>query len=116
VLKVTNANRKTTVMQSGKVADTMWTRLKGLIGVQHLIHGSGLMISPCNSIHCMFMSIPIDVLYVDKENKVVGLTANMKPWRLGKMYWKAKYVLELPVGTIVRSRTEIGDQLDLRER
>ena len=58
------------------------------------------------------MGFPIDVVYVDKQHRVIRTTTNMVPYRLGPFVTQAEYVLEMPVGTIEQSRTEIGDQLE----
>jgi uncharacterized protein len=113
MLKVKNLTRKATLVKKGRVADNHWTRLKGLIGVRHLAEGDGLLIKPCRGVHCMFMSIPIDVLYVDQDDQVVGADANMKPWRVGWIYRKSKYVIELPAGTLARTGTTVGDRLQV---
>ena len=34
-------------------------------------HGESLFLSPCNSIHTFFMNFKIDVLFLDKDLKVV---------------------------------------------
>ena len=81
MLHVKNQTRRTTLVDAGHVADSFWKRFKGLIGTKDLPRGNGLLIEPCNSIHMMFMSIPLDVVYVDKENHVVALDPEIKPWR-----------------------------------
>lgn len=116
MLEVTNVTRDVTIADHGRVAANPWTRLKGLIGVKQLAPGFGLLIRPCNGVHCMFMSIPIDVLYVDKEDRVIGLDEAMQPWRMGKLYRGGRYVIELPAGTIAATGTQVGDQLRVNER
>ena len=111
MLYVKNLTRDTVLVEHGRVANNAWTRLRGLIGVRHLAPGDGLAIIPCRGVHCMFMSIPIDVLYVDKRDRVVGMDRDLKPWRFGSFYKGAHYVIELPAGTIARTATEVGDQL-----
>jgi hypothetical protein len=85
--------------------------LRGLIGVRHLEDGDGMAIIPSNGVHCMFMSIPIDVIYVDREDRVVDVDANMKPWAIGRPRRAARYVIELPAGMAGRTGTQAGDQL-----
>jgi uncharacterized membrane protein (UPF0127 family) len=113
MLHVDNRTQGSTLVDRGKVANNVWTRFKGLIGVRHLPEGDGLAIVPCSGVHCMFMSIPIDVLYVDKEDRVVALDPNMKPWAVGRPYRGTAYVIELPAGTIARTGTQVGDQLQV---
>jgi uncharacterized protein len=111
LLRVTNLTRQTPLVSAGRVADGYWSRLKGLIGVRDFPQGNGLLITPCRGVHCMFMSIPIDVLYVDQADRVVALDPEMAPWRVGKVYRQARYVIELPAGTVAASGTAVGDQL-----
>ncbi|HRW46386.1 MAG TPA: DUF192 domain-containing protein [Caldilinea sp.] len=113
MVRILNQSRNTEVVERGRMADNSWTRLRGLIGVRDLPQGNGLVIDPCRGVHCMFMSIPIDVVYVDKQHTVVALDRAMKPWSVGKIYRNSQYVIEAPVGTIDRSQTQVGDQLVL---
>jgi uncharacterized protein len=110
-LQIYNSQRRMNLVTVGSVADTFWRRGKGLIGRQHLDAGEGLLIDPCGSIHCFFMSIPIDVIYLDQENRVVGVDKELRPWRIGGFYRGAQRVLELPAGMIEASGTAVGDRL-----
>jgi uncharacterized protein len=114
VVRVENTTRHAVLMDQGRMADNSWTRLRGLIGVKELQEGEGLLIKPCHGVHCMFMSIPIDVVYVDQDNQVVAVDRAMKPWAVGKIYGKSKFVIELPAGAIDRTGTQPGDKLDVR--
>ena len=116
MLHVENLSRNTVLVSAGRVADNAWTRLKGLLGVRQLAEGDGLLIKPCKGVHCMFMSIPIDVLYVDKTDRVVALDAQMQPWAIGRVYRASRYVIELPVGSLARTGTAVGDQLRVKLR
>ena len=111
MLHVENATRNTVLIDRGRVANNAWTRFKGLLGVRDLPAGDGLAIMPCKGVHCMFMSIPIDVVYVSREHKVVALDPAMKPWSFGRIRRDSRYVVEVPVGTIERTETQTGDQL-----
>lgn len=83
--------------------------------VSSLDENGGLLIDPCSSIHMFWMRFPLDVLYVDKHHRVVRVQRNIRPWRVGPLRTPgAKYVVELGVGAIDRSNTEIGDQLLLK--
>jgi len=104
-VRVENLTQKTTIMCNGKVANNPWTRLRGLIGTKQLDPGDGLLIKPCKGVHCMFMSIPIDVLYINDER--------MLPNSIGKPRRECSYVLEVPVGTIALSKTTSGDLIQV---
>jgi uncharacterized membrane protein (UPF0127 family) len=112
-IRVQNVTRGESLVTEGRVADTAWTRLKGLIGSRPLEDGEGLLIVPCQSIHTHFMGFPIDVLYVDAANRVVGLHHGLPPWRFGRIHLRARFVVELPAGTVEATGTELGDRLSI---
>ncbi len=112
-LRVQNLTTGAVLVEKGRVANSHWTRLKGLIGVRQLEPGDGLLIAPSNSIHCMFMSIPIDVLYVSADHRVVDIDPGMRPWAIGKPRRRARYVIELPAGSIVATGVSAGDLLSI---
>jgi hypothetical protein len=62
-----------------------------------------------------FMRFPIDVIFVDKNNRVVGLVAAIQPYRLSPIFWKASYAIELKTGAIQASLTGVGDIIRLEE-
>ena len=64
-----------------KIARTFFERAKGLIGVKSLPPGEGLLILRCNSIHTFFMSFPIDATFLDRNDAVVKVVRNIRPWR-----------------------------------
>ena len=109
---VRNTTRGAVLGDSIEVANSSSTRNKGLLGRDSLPEGEGLWIIPCEAIHMFFMRFPIDVVFLDKQKRVVKIAANLKPWRLAGSF-RAKSVLELPAGTAARSGTQVGDQLEL---
>lgn len=114
--RVRNLTRSTTVAERARIARSLWARGRGLMLERELPAGSGLVIDPCGSIHMFFMRFPLDVLYVDRENRVVRVQRGVRPWRIGPLHTRgARYVIELPVGAIDASRTEVGDQLELAD-
>jgi uncharacterized membrane protein (UPF0127 family) len=58
------------------------------------------------------MQFPIDVLFVRRDGRVIKVQRALGPWRLAAA-WRAFAVVELPIGTIDRSETRTGDQLEL---
>ena len=82
------------------------------MGKPRLPAGEGLVINPCSSIHTHFMRFAIDVIYVSKENVVVGVDRELKPWRFGRFYKKVHYVIELPAGAAASCKP--GDDIDIQ--
>lgn len=107
-----NSTRNAVLSSRTRVANTMASRMVGLLSSKGLDDGEGLWIEPCNSIHTWFMRFTIDAVFLDKEGRVVKLAARMKPWRLTRIARKARGVLELPAGTIERTGTQVGDLVE----
>lgn len=110
-MRVFNQTRSALLVDQGREADNFWLRLRGLLGVAALQPGEGLVLVGEKSIHTLFMKFPIDVVYADKHLKVIRTDINMGPYRLGPLILQSAYVIEMPVGTIVNTATEVGDQL-----
>jgi uncharacterized membrane protein (UPF0127 family) len=106
-----NLTRQTTIATHLEITENSWDRMKGLLGRNDLPAGHGLMITHCRSIHMFFMKFPIDVIFCNDENKVVGLCPGIKPFALSPVFFQSACAIELPVGTIHSSRTQVGDNL-----
>ena len=113
-IRVENVTRGQTLITAGRVADTMWARLRGLIGSRPLAQGEGLLILPGKSVHTHFMGFPIDVIYVNAADEVVGIDRNLAPWRFGRFYRRVRFVIEVPAGRADATDTQVGDQLEVQ--
>ena len=96
-----------------ELADSMWKRMRGLLGRAGMAADEGMRFEPASSLHMLFMRFAIDVVYVDRNERVVKLVRNFRPWRFS---WArgARTAYELPVGSIDRSGVAVGDLLELR--
>ena len=107
---VYNQTKETFLAFQVKVADSVLSRMVGLLGKRSLEPESGVWIVPCNSIHTIGMLFTIDVVLLDKGLKVVGLHELVRPFSITRPCLRAESVIELPPHTIFRSGTAIGDQ------
>lgn len=87
---------------------TMKERLGGLLVLAPLQSNEGLWISPCNSVHTFGMKYVLDLVYVDKHDKVCGLVNSVKPWRVS-LCLKAKAVIEMTAGSLQSLDLKCGD-------
>jgi uncharacterized protein len=110
-MKINNITKNVVLAQEAIVASKLWQRVKGLLGQKELKPGSGLVLKPCNSVHTFFMLFSIDVLFLDKANRVIKAVSGLKPFRLTPLYFNAYITIELPVGVIQASKTAQGDIL-----
>lgn len=108
---VRNATKESVLADRAGVANTPELRNRGLLKHTTLEKGDGLWISPTQAVHMFFMKFALDLVYLDRQKKVVKVRRNLKPWRISGAL-KAHSVLELPVGIIDETRTEVGDQIE----
>jgi uncharacterized membrane protein (UPF0127 family) len=96
-----------------QIASTFGRRFMGLMFRKSLPEGSGLLLTPCGSIHMCFMRMPLDIVYLDAEYRVLAVQKSLRPWRVGAAVKGAKMVLELPAGTLERRGLSPGDTLEI---
>ena len=102
------------IAENAVVANTFLTRFAGLLNRQSLNKDEALIINPCRSIHMFFMRFSIDAIFVNKDNRVIGLVEAIKPFQLSTIFWQARFVIEVPIGTIKISKTQKGDALAIK--
>jgi len=112
---VTLLCRARVVCASCLLADTVWTRFRGLMGRRELAPGAGLLLRPSGSVHTCFMRFPIDIVFLDGELEVVAVSPSVRPWR-ARAKRGARAVLELPAGEAVRVGIFRGDRLTVLRR
>lgn len=110
--RVRNVTRGTSIGDAIDTAGTSAERRTGLLKRDRLEDGTGLWIVPCEAVHTFFMKFAIDLIYLDRKRRVRGMVRGLRPWRLS-MCLPAHSVLELPPGTIDRTQTQKGDQVEL---
>lgn len=113
LVRVQNVTRGTELGDRIRVATSAVDRTVGLLRTPTLTRGEGLWIERSPSIHMFFMPYAIDAVFVAADGRVTKVVENLKPWRV--VWWApgARDCLELPVGVVATSRTEIGDRLEL---
>ena len=107
-----NRSKATVVAKRLFIADTFFSRLKGLLGTRELPEGEALLIRPCNNIHMFGMRYAIDVAFVGEGDKVLKVVESLAP---GRVAWcrGARYVVEMPCGALRQSKTEAGDTFQI---
>ncbi|NYT64974.1 DUF192 domain-containing protein [Alcaligenaceae bacterium] len=92
-------------------ASSFWQRLTGLHTYSGLSSMTGLWLSPCRAIHTLGLSYPIDVLYLDRQQKIIKRLDALAPNRVS-VCWAAYSVVELPAGFCTK-HPDYPDQLAL---
>ena len=111
-----NQTRQAYLATSLAVADTHWTRLRGLLGLapDDFRNGYGLWIVPCHGVHTLGMGFAIDVVYLDPEMTVIAVRSQLAPWRFAPVRADAASVLELPCHTAAGTGTVVGDKIEIK--
>ena len=107
-----NLTRNTRLAEHPAAAESFFSRFLGLMGRKSFPRGcDALLFENCTSIHCFFMRMTIDAVFVDKEGNVISCFHSLKPWRLAFGGKKSRSVIELPAGTLEKTNTRPGDRL-----
>src|SRR5882724_3191152 len=109
--RITNLRSGRVVARDARRADSLAARTRGLLGETMLAEGTGLWLDPCSSIHMFFMRFAIDVVFLDREQRVTRAVAALAPWRVAFGGRGARSAVELPVGSIAASDIRVGDLL-----
>lgn len=114
-----NVSRGTVLAERLEDGSSFGAKFMGLMGRSSLRPGDGLWLPGENGIHMLFMRFPIDVVFVSPpqggasaSRRVLSARRKVPPWR-GVVWWVrgAKGILELPIGTIDATLTQVGDEI-----
>lgn len=113
-MKVLDEDTDGVIVENLKPAYSFGKRLKGLMFDKRLKSQSGVHIKPCPSIHTFFMKFPIDIIYIDKEMRIVGLEQSLDPGKFGKRFKNVHSVIELETGRILELGITVGQTLKIQ--
>lgn len=95
-----NAETDEILLPQLQIADTFWKRFAGLQFRRSLAPDSGLLLSPCSSLHTCFMRFPIDIIMLDTDRAVIGIRRRVEPWRIMLCESGTKQVIEVMPGSL----------------
>jgi len=121
-MEVRNLTQDTSLGESISHATSLWQNVRGLMLTSPLGEGEGLIIDMGGEtrlgIWMPLMRYALDVVYADERFTVTGLARDIPPMGLNPRTWRiyypqkpSRYAVEVPVGTIERTGTQIGDTL-----
>ena len=108
---VYNQTRECFLSLNVTAADTIFSRLRGLIGRLKLRSDEGIWVVPSRGIHTLGLLFPLDLIYLDEHYRVIHLVEYFPSFRIAPLKTQAESVLELPTHTIYSSQTQPGDEL-----
>jgi uncharacterized membrane protein (UPF0127 family) len=108
---IRNPGKAVTIGSKIALANTVASRLFGLLGKRGLEQGCGILIRPSSGIHTFGMSFPIDVVALDKSLRVLKVWHSLAPFRFAALSLRTHSVLELAAGQIEIGKIQPGDLL-----
>ncbi len=112
-VKIYNRTKGVTLFEKGKILSSFFERAKGLIGKKELREEEAFVFFSCNWIHTLFMSIPIGIIYVSKDFKVVKILSAVPPNRILAPVFRASITIECKSSLPEKLPLEIGDFLEI---
>jgi hypothetical protein len=94
-------------------ADVSYAQLKELLGKLALKSGEGLWMSPFRGIPDTNMLVPLDLIYLDEDCRVIEIVESFPTFHATPSSPRAASVLALPTHSIYSSQTQPSDQLVL---
>ncbi len=117
MMRALNRTKGTILCERLEIAESMAAQSRGLLGRDGLAPGAGMLFEgnwlPLMWMHMFFMRFAIDIVFLDKSNRVRRINRSLKPWRVSSMVFGARRALELEAGAAARSSTTEGDQLEI---
>ena len=94
-----------------QIADHFWTRLQGMLGARSDQPVPALWFPSCSSIHTVGMKFPLDVIFLDRNLRVVKMILKVPPGRWMVYCEKARSVLEIISGRWDTALISVADLL-----
>lgn len=94
-------------------ADSWLARTIGFLPRTSIAPEEGLWFEKCGAIHTVGMRTPLDVVFLDRDCRVVRVDANVTPHKLYVGARKARTVIEFGPGFAAANPLSLGDRLEL---
>ncbi len=82
------------------IADTFFKRLFGLMWKKNISITDVYIFPNCYRVHTFFMRMPIDILFLNKNNEIICMIEHVKPWRIVPKIKDAITIVEVKSGFI----------------
>ena len=118
LVRAINRTRGTVLCERLERAATSLERSRGLLGRQSLEPDAGMLfaasrLTPFLWMHMFLMRFPIDIVFLNRDGRVLKIDHRLRPWRVSSLVFGARQALELAAGSAERSQTQPGDQIIL---
>ena len=114
--KIIIINNNRIVTKNAELADSFFTRFRGLMFRESIAQDYALFITPCNQIHMLNMKFALDVIYLAESGEVLKIERNVQPGKICKTVKQAKSVIEVNAFAAAKLGIHEGDILKITVR
>ena len=114
---VKNITKKSEI-RNIEIADSFISKIRGLMFKKKGRLLLKFYFQDYHKIWMLFMKFSIDLIFIDKNKKIVDIiedaepiTFNPKTWKIYGPNKKCKYILEIESGLVKRKKFTVGDRL-----
>jgi hypothetical protein len=90
------------------MACSFQSRCLGLLSRDAMAKEEGILMIPGGTIHTLGMRFPIDVVFLNRQMRILGLAEHVRPWRIRVAPKGTRRVLELAAGQIAAHKLTEG--------
>ncbi len=101
------------ITENAELADTFFSRFRGLMFRKAIDNDYALYITPCNQIHMLNMNFAIDAVYLDKSGTVIKTDTDIQPGTICKTVKNAKSVIEFKSNSASKLGIKNGDKIKI---
>jgi len=113
--RIVNTTKQETLASDVREAKSFLARLIGLMFKPGLGREQGLIFYQASGIHTFFMRFNIDVIFLDKEFRVVRIVKNLGPWQ-GVFSAGSAVTIEFSSRNNNLKTTLVGDTIAIQPR
>lgn len=101
------------ITKNAELADSFFSRFRGLMFRKEIDDDYALWITPCNQIHMLNMRFAIDAVYLTESGEVIRTDINVQPGRICKTVRNAESVIEMKSFASQKLGIKVGDTVKL---
>ncbi len=108
-MQIRNSSKHIVIAEDAEEAKTFSEKMTGLLNMQE---PRAFVFKTRWGVHTIGMKFSIDCVVCDVHSRVVAVRNHLKPGHF--FFWNPRHsvVIELPAGTLERTKTEVGDMLE----